>query len=156
MTAYPPVDLRSFLELSAGKWLALRSLMDSESGASLEDWHASERGELEINARETAGLPELEITLPDQSKRKLSFQSDGNVWINSRQGQWQLHHDGTLELEVQQDTMRVKERIWFSKPNLRLRCTLEQFLDGRPGRASFSTEIRRVTRPPEEKPAQPQ
>lgn len=150
------MDLRSFLELSAGQWLALRSLMDSEFGASLEDWHASERGELEINARETAGLQELEITLPDQSKRKLSFQPDGNVWINSHQGQWQLHADGTLELEVQQDTMRVKERIWFSKPNLRLRCTLEQFLDGRPGRASFSTEIRRVTRPPEEKPAKPQ
>ncbi len=155
MTAYPPVDLHSFLELSAGQWLALRSLMDSESGASLEDWHTSERGELEIKATEMAGHQELEITLPDQSKHKLSFQPDGNVWINSRRGQWQLHADGTLELEVQQDTMRVKERIWFSKPNLRLRCTLEQFLDGRPGRASFSTEIRRMTRATEEKQAQP-
>lgn len=150
------MNLHSFLELSSGQWLALRSLMDSESGASLEDWHASERGELEIKATETAGHQELEITLPDQSKRKLNFQPDGNVWINSRLGQWQLHADGTLELEVQEDTMRVKERIWFSKPNLRLRCTVEQFLDGSPGRASFSTEIRRVTRPPEEKPAQPQ
>jgi hypothetical protein len=41
----------------------------------------------------------------------------------------------------------VRERIWFTKPNLRLRSSVENHADGRPGRASFSSEIRRVSRP---------
>jgi hypothetical protein len=41
----------------------------------------------------------------------------------------------------------VKERIWFTKPNLRLRSSVEQRGDGSPGRASFSSEIRRLSRP---------
>ena len=71
-------------------------------------------------------------------------------------GRWQLAADGSLELEVEREGRLVQERIWFSKPNLRLRCTLEQSLDGRPGRASFSSEIRRVRRAsvaPESTPA---
>ena len=41
----------------------------------------------------------------------------------------------------------LRERIWFNKPNLRLRSTIEQPADGLPGRASFSSEIRRVSKP---------
>jgi hypothetical protein len=67
--------------------------------------------------------------------------------LGDQRGHWQLAADGSLELEVRLEGRVVKERIWFSKPNLRLRCTLEQSLDGRPGRASFSSEIRRVRRP---------
>jgi hypothetical protein len=47
---------------------------------------------------------------------------------------------------------KVKERIWFAKPNLRLRSSLAHRADGEPGRASFSTEIRRVSRPLAEAP----
>jgi hypothetical protein len=41
----------------------------------------------------------------------------------------------------------VKERIWFIKPNLRLRSCVQRRLDGQPLRASFSSEIRRLNRP---------
>ena len=68
------------------------------------------------------------------------------VMINGISGACQLSNYGSLALEIKEPTRIVKERIWYSKPNLRLRCTLEQFLDGQPGRASFSSEIRRVTR----------
>jgi hypothetical protein len=46
----------------------------------------------------------------------------------------------------------VSERIWFAKPNLRLRSSLAHRADGEPGLASFSTEIRRVSRPLAEAP----
>jgi hypothetical protein len=45
------------------------------------------------------------------------------------------------------DGREVRERIWFTKPNLRLRSTVETNAAGSPGRASFSSEIRRVSRP---------
>ncbi|MFN9661594.1 MAG: phycobiliprotein lyase, partial [Cyanobacteriota bacterium] len=57
---------------------------------------------------------------------------------------WQLTADGSVALELLEQGRWLKERIWFSKPNLRLRCTLEQTPDGQPGRASFSSEIRRL------------
>ena len=57
------------------------------------------------------------------------------------------HHDGSLELVITGDGREVRERIWFTKPNLRLRSTVETGVDGSPGRASFSSEIRRVSRP---------
>jgi hypothetical protein len=41
----------------------------------------------------------------------------------------------------------VQERIWFTKANLRLRSSVEHHPDGSPGRASFSSEIRRLSRP---------
>ena len=62
-------------------------------------------------------------------------------------GHWQLWPDGSLELTVRGASVIVRERIWFTKPNLRLRSTVENRADGRPGRASFSSEIRRVSRP---------
>ncbi|MEY3769109.1 MAG: hypothetical protein RLZZ11_2179, partial [Cyanobacteriota bacterium] len=58
-----------------------------------------------------------------------------------------LWPDGSLELVSQQNGAELRERIWFNKPNLRLRSTIEQPADGRPGRASFSSEIRRVSKP---------
>ena len=61
-------------------------------------------------------------------------------------GRWQLWPDGSLELTVRGPSAIVRERIWFTKPNLRLRSSVEQRPDGSPGRASFSSEIRRVSR----------
>lgn len=61
-------------------------------------------------------------------------------------GRWQLWPDGSLELTVRGPSVIVRERIWFTKPNLRLRSTVENHADGTPGRASFSSEIRRVSR----------
>ncbi len=173
LNAFPPEDIRGFLQLSAGEWLALRSLLGPDapelaqerpegSGDPPEDsqsWHQSDRGELIVaflEPRDTADCGGLEVSLPTGSKVQLSFRTDGTVAIGRQCGRWQLGADGSLELEVEGEGQLVQERIWFSKPNLRLRCTLEQSLDGRPGRASFSSEIRRVRRPavpPESTPA---
>ena len=96
----------------------------------------------------------LEICGANQATMRLIFHKAGTVSINSLQGHWNLGEDGILELTVEEDDRRLNERIWFRKPNLRLRSTLEQFADGRPGRASFSSEIRRVQRP-EKQPSTP-
>lgn len=161
MIAFPPEDLCSFLQLSVGPWLSLRSLMDPEGMDPIEEqdqtsedartrtqsWHASERGELTLTflaptrAEDWGGL---EITLPDQATQRLTFQRDGTLRVNDLLGLWQLSADGSLLLEVQEGSRVIKERIWFSKPNLRLRCTVAQSLEGQPGQASFSSEIRRI------------
>jgi hypothetical protein len=163
LAAFPPQDINSFLELNAGEWMALRSLLGPESGAMPNDtpnpnedglqrtetWHQSDRGELSIMLLE----PEdgtwggWDVSVPGKERHRLIFLADGTLRWNIREGRWQMGNDGTLELELQADGRIVSERIWFSKPNLRLRCTLEQWQDGRPGRASFSSEIRRVSRP---------
>ena len=41
----------------------------------------------------------------------------------------------------------LRERIWFTKVNLRLRSTTLVDADGTPRLASFCSEIRRVTAP---------
>jgi len=65
----------------------------------------------------------------------------------SQQGQWTLWPDGSLELVISTPSGELSEKIWFTKPNLRLRSTVETRADGAPGRASFCSEIRRVSRP---------
>lgn len=169
LNAFPPEDIRGFLQLSAGEWLALRSLLGAdapepaagpleggaaEPGESAQSWHQSDRGELKVAFLEPEGGANcggLEVALPGGGTMELRFRLDGTLVTGEHCGRWQLGADGSLELELEAEGRRVKERIWFSKPNLRLRCTLEQSLDGRPGRASFSSEIRRV-RPPAEAP----
>lgn len=166
LNAFPPEDIRGFLQLSAGEWLALRSLLGPDAPEPAEptpdqarqtredaqSWHQSDRGEVTVaflEPQEETDCGGLEVALPGGSRLTLSFRSDGTVVMREHCGRWQLAPDGSLELEMVEAGRRVKERIWFSKPNLRLRCTLEQSLDGRPGRASFSSEIRRVSRSPE-------
>lgn len=173
LNAFPPEDIRGFLQLSAGEWLALRSLLGPDAPEQAQapregsadppegsqGWHQSDRGELTVAFLEPQGAADcggLEVSLPSGSTVQLSFRSDGTVAMGGQGGRWQLAADGSLELEVEREGRLVQERIWFSKPNLRLRCTLEQSLDGRPGRASFSSEIRRVRRAsvaPESTPA---
>ncbi len=166
LNAFPPEDIRGFLQLSAGEWLALRSLLgpdgpepaepNPEPSAQIREdsqsWHQSDRGELKVaflEPQDTTDCGGLEVAVPGGSSLTLNFRSDGTVVMREQSGRWQLAPDGSLELEMVESGRVVKERIWFSKPNLRLRCTLEQSLDGLPGRASFSSEIRRVNRPPE-------
>jgi hypothetical protein len=93
----------------------------------------------------------LEIFPTNHPNVTLIFHKTGTVAINAVLGNWHLGEDGSLVLTVEEQNRCLKEQIWFRKPNLRLRSTLEQFADGRPGRASFSSEIRRV-RKPEENP----
>jgi len=136
-----------------------------------EAWHSSERGELSIaylspdQDGEPGGLGVSTKNTPGQ-RTLVIFSSDGyfrsgdalgsgepandsasQAEAGSQQGQWTLWPDGSLELVISTPNGELSEKIWFTKPNLRLRSTVETRADGAPGRASFCSEIRRVSRP---------
>jgi hypothetical protein len=161
---FPPQDIRSFLEFCAGEWLALRSRFDlgsAQAGVAgsphndEEAWHDSQRGELLVAFLEPARAGDpggLRITPPGAATQELHFLAGGQfqrgpAGTPEAPGQWQLGPDGSLELSLSGREGEVRERIWFTKPNLRLRSSVEHRRDGSPGRASFSSEIRRVSRP---------
>jgi hypothetical protein len=156
LPAFPPNDIRGFLAFCAGEWLALRSTflpgeLEPAEGEG-DEWHRSERGELKIAYQEPSGAADpgsLLITPPGATTgRRVTFSADGRFHGGGGDGgQWLLWPDGSLELVLEREGVEVRERIWFTKPNLRLRSTIERGSDGRPARASFSSEIRRVSRP---------
>jgi hypothetical protein len=126
-----------------------------EATADGDAWHSSERAELLVAYLEPAASGEaggLRLRPPGGGAvRELHFSHDGTFRSQAAPepggGDWQLWPDGSLELTVRGASVIVRERIWFTKPNLRLRSTVENRADGTPGRASFSSEIRRVSRP---------
>jgi len=156
-TAFPPATIEAFLRFCAGEWMGLRSRFALDAGLEGEngdEWHSSERGELVVRYLEpdSAGAPGgLQVGPKDGTAQQLQFSGDGGFTVNTpqgaQQGSWQLWPDGSLELSLSSGEAEVRERIWFTKPNLRLRSTVESHADGTPGRASFSSEIRRVSRP---------
>ena len=147
--SFPPTTIEAFLRFCEGEWMSLRSrfVLGAEAETDEGDeWHSSERGELVV--RYVDGNPGgLSVGPKDQAPRQLLFNADGSFAAGEQQGLWTLWPDGSLELVSQQNGAELRERIWFNKPNLRLRSTIEQPADGRPGRASFSSEIRRVSKP---------
>jgi len=155
--AFPPASPEAFLRLCAGEWMNLRSLFQLGEGAVGEngdEWHSSERSELLVTYLETAesgGPGGLSVGARAGAMRQLLFSADGSFHSQEAgaggAGRWQFWPDGSLELVVADAGVEVRERIWFTKPNLRLRSTVERRDDGSPGRASFSSEIRRVSRP---------
>ena len=172
LAPFPPADLPQFLRHCAGEWMSLRSQFElGEIGAGAdaaaagegqdvpgsgdagdEGWHSSERGELVVAFLEPVddGAPGgLRFGRKDGgAPTQLQFDAEGGFRSGEREGRWQLGPDGSLELVIAAGDREVRERIWFTKPNLRLRSTVESRADGSPGRASFSSEIRRVSRPP--------
>ena len=159
--AFPPATIEAFLRFCAGEWMSLRSQMSLGVGGDDDSWHSSERGELVVQYLEPppsggpGGIrvsPKADGAL--QSGRSLHFAGDGSFRAEAEGGQpaateghWTLWPDGSLELVVRAADAELHEKIWFTKPNLRLRSTVENCHDGKPGRASFSSEIRRVSRP---------
>ena len=160
--------LRSCFELESGqsppmpaslaepaKSMALARDDAGEATADGDAWHSSERAELLVAYLEPAASGEaggLRLRPPGGGAvRELHFSRDGTFRSQAAPepggGDWQLWPDGSLELTVRGASVIVRERIWFTKPNLRLRSTVENRADGTPGRASFSSEIRRVSRP---------
>jgi hypothetical protein len=125
-----------------------------EGEAALEEaWHSSERGELVVSFLEpedSASVGGLRVAAGGKGPAQLHFDHQGGFTASGGEGQsqgsWQLWPDGSLELRLSAGERLVRERIWFTKANLRLRSTVEQGADGRPARASFSSEIRRVSR----------
>ena len=126
-----------------------------------EHWHDSARGSLLVAYLEPGEPHEpgaLQVTPPALGSRAgppqcLHFQAGGGFERRDQagnaqsQGTWELWSDGSLELTQTGINTVVRERIWFTKPNLRLRSSVERRRDGSPARASFSSEIRRVSRP---------
>ena len=152
---FPPATIEAFLRCCAGEWMGLRSRFALDAGlegGNGDEWHSSERGELLVSYLEpdSADAPGgLQVGPKQGAAHQLQFSGDGRFRSGEQQGRWQLWPDGSLELELSQGGAEVRERIWFTKPNLRLRSTVEHRADGTPGRASFSSEIRRVSRPAE-------
>lgn len=168
---FPPRDIAAFLAFCAGEWLALRSCFqlegpaagipaaaDGSANEALEDtWHSSGRGELRIAYRgplAPGDVGALTIQPPAGPMRELQFHLDqaadgsrGTFSSGVSSGEWQLWPDGSLDLLIGDGPGHCRERIWFTKPNLRLRSSIEQAADGSPVRASFSSEIRRLPRP---------
>ncbi|CAK6686501.1 MULTISPECIES: phycobiliprotein lyase [unclassified Synechococcus] len=151
--AFPPEDLPAFLDLCAGQWMVLRSRMEATTAASGDDdaWHDSNRGDLGVSLRPAApgrSLGGLEVTAPDGEARQLDFEAGGSLLgAEGSIGHWQLWPDGSLELVITSAGQEQRERIWFTKPNLRLRSVIVNGADGQPEQASFCSEIRRVSRP---------
>jgi hypothetical protein len=118
-----------------------------------EAWHSSERGELQVLflAPDQQGEPGgLRVTPPVGASRELHFRLDGSFApapAAAAEGRWRLWPDGSVELSVEAPGRLLRERIWFTQPNLRLRSSVEQGEGGQPGRARFSSEIRRVRKP---------
>ena len=133
------------------------------AGGDENSWHASERAELSVAllAATGAGHGGLALTVKGQpGQQRAYFHADGSFETEQEPnegvtGRWTLGPDGSLDLLIEQGGTRIKERIWFTKPNLRLRSTVEQRAGESPGRASFSSEIRRVPRPPASSPTEP-
>ena len=157
-TDFPPVEIGAFLRFCAGEWMALRSrfALGAAPGEADEadSWHHSERGELVVTFLEPSSGDSpggLKLGPKGEAPRQLLFSGDGHFTVGGaageQEGSWTLWPDGSLELTLSGDATTVRERIWFTKPNLRLRSTVESRADGTPGRASFSSEIRRVSRP---------
>jgi len=160
---FPPGDIAAFLACCAGEWLALRSCFQLEEAPQPEDehWHSSGRAELRISYLKPMGPDDpggLAVQPPAGPPRELHFRQGGNDPGSSPgrtgtfrsgedQGEWQLWPDGSLDLRIGSGPGQRLERIWFTKPNLRLRSSIEQGTDGLPARASFSSEIRRLPRP---------
>ena len=153
---FPPLEIGAFLRFCAGEWLGLRSrfaLGEGSEGENGDEWHSSERGELVVTYLEPSSPDSpggLSLGAKGQPQRRLRFAGNGSFEGDGVQGHWELWPDGSLELVIQEEQRQLRERIWFTKPNLRLRSTVESRRDGRPGRASFSSEIRRVSRPAED------
>jgi len=169
--SFPPTTLPAFLELCAGQWMGLRSQFStsptpetappdsSTSGPGDDDaWHSSERGDVVVSfepSRSPATLGSLLVTAPTGTSQRLVFQVDGrlseeegNAGTEAQApllGHWQLWTDGSLELSGERGGRQWKERIWFTKPNLRLRSRVEHNADDSAASAYFCSEIRRVS-----------
>jgi len=159
---FPPQEIGDFLRFCAGEWMGLNSTFaldeptalaaaDDSTTSELEgdEWHTSERGELVVTYLEPQADGEpggLSQGPKGGLQQQLLFHSDGSYHCGADQGRWQFWPDGSLELVLEAQGQQVRERLWFTKPNLRLRSSVANQGDGNPAQAHFSSEIRRVSK----------
>lgn len=156
--AFPPQEIGDFLRFCAGEWMGLNSTFALDEPTALaaaddapdgDEWHTSERGELLVTYLEPQadGQPGGLSQGPKGGlQQQLIFHSDGSYHCGADQGRWQFWPDGSLELVIDAQGQQVRERLWFTKPNLRLRSSVANQGDGNPAHAHFSSEIRRVSK----------
>ena len=150
---FPPADPAAFLALCSGEWMSLRSGFELSSSGD-DDWHSSERGTVMVRSApaEQGELGRLSVEAPGGLITSLVFEQGGALCIQHgsdlQTGLWRFWPDGSFELILQQtDGLEVQERIWFTRPNLRLRSTTAVDASGQPVQGSFSTDIRKVSKP---------
>jgi hypothetical protein len=155
---FPPQEIGDFLRFCAGEWMGLNSTFALDEPEVLaaaditpdgDEWHTSERGELVVTYIEPQadGQPGGLSQGPKGGlQQQLLFHSDGSYHCGADQGRWQFWPDGSLELVIDVRGQQVRERLWFTKPNLRLRSSVANQGDGNPVHAHFSSEIRRVSK----------
>jgi len=163
---FPPQEIGDFLRFCAGEWMGLNSTFALDGPTALveediatpgpsasepegDEWHTSERGELVVTYLEPHADGEpggLSQGPKGGLQQHLLFHSDGSYHCGSDQGRWQFWPDGSLELVIDAQGQQVRERLWFTKPNLRLRSSVANQGDGNPAHAHFSSEIRRVSK----------
>ena len=150
---FPPLLLRDFLRLCDGRWMSLRSTFALESE---DHWHQSERGEVELRHQPDSNGSDQLLVRDGQGSplSSLTFKEDGSLSRGGsasgpeRQGAWTMTADGCLELRFSTDDgSQAIDRLWFIKPNLRLRSNTLVDPDGTPRQAGFCSEIRRVSAP---------
>jgi len=158
IASFPPQEIGDFLRFCAGEWMGLNSTfaLDEPTALAAEDdapdgdeWHTSERSELLVTYLEpqVGGEPGGLSQGPKGGlQQQLLFHSDGSYHCGADQGRWQFWPDGSLELVIEAQGQQARERLWFTKPNLRLRSSVATQGDGNPAHAHFSSEIRRVSR----------
>ena len=152
-STFPPADPAAFLSLCSGEWMSLRSGFELSTTGD-DDWHSSERGTVMVHMEpaQEGELGRLSVEAPGGVTTALVFEQSGGLSIqagaHSQAGVWRFWPDGSVELTLQQeDGLEVQERIWFTRPNRRLRSTTSVDASGQPVQGSFCTDIRRVSKP---------
>ena len=155
---FPPQEIGDFLRFCAGEWMGLNSTFALDEPTALaaadiapdgDEWHTSERSELLVTYLDPQADGEpggLSQGPKGGLQQQLLFHSDGSYHCGADQGRWQFWPDGSLELVIDAQGQQVRERLWFTKPNLRLRSSVANQGDGNPAHAHFSSEIRRVSK----------
>lgn len=151
----PPATVQELLELCAGRWLSLRTLVTVSHEE--EGWDQSESTQLELSWHPAEPGPELGVLRlhgtqqPDFQLRMGGAAGDREGCFegsDGRSGRWRFDPDHVLQLTWCSGDLQFAERIWFSKANLRLRSrTVSCSNDPSAVQAcAFYSEIRRLQR----------
>ncbi|BBL85825.1 hypothetical protein PMYN1_Chma12 (chromatophore) [Paulinella micropora] len=146
MMVFPPSSIEDFLSLCTGQWMALCSSF--ELSKSENNWHSSEKSMITIELSSLEGkFKQVVINTTSNTATTRYFSLDGHFTSeDSSFGQWSFRTDGSLEL-TWRNLLREEEeheRIWFTKPNLRLCSKITLNPDSTLLEAKFHSEIRRL------------
>ena len=124
----PPATVEELLELCAGRWLSLRTLLTISR--SEEGWDQSESAQLAFSWQPAAAGPELGVLRlqatgqPDFQLHVMGAAGDREGRFqgsDGRRGRWRFDGDLVFHLDWRSGEQQFEERIWFGKANLRLR-----------------------------------